>query len=57
MGGVEKLRIKLSQLSTEVEVEVEAELGNNSAYNYQVIHNIQKRFIIVHNAHHCRIIE
>ena len=28
LGGVEKLRIKLSQLSTKVEVEVEAELGN-----------------------------
>ena len=28
MGGVDKLRIKLSQLSTKVEVEVEAELGN-----------------------------
>ena len=27
MGGVDKLRIKLSQLSTKVEVEVEAELG------------------------------
>ena len=29
VGGVDKLRIKLSQLSTKVEVEVEAELGNN----------------------------
>ena len=28
VGGVEKLRIKLSQLSTKVEVEVEAEFGN-----------------------------
>ena len=28
VGGVDKLRIKLSQLSTKVEVEVEAELGN-----------------------------
>ena len=28
MGGVDKLRIKLSQLSTKVEVEVEPELGN-----------------------------
>ena len=27
VGGVDKLRIKLSQLSTKVEVEVEAELG------------------------------
>ena len=27
MGGVDKLRIKLSQLSRKVEVEVEAELG------------------------------
>ena len=29
VGGVDKLRIKLSQLSTKVEVEVEAELGNS----------------------------
>ena len=28
VGGVDKLRIKLSQLSTKVEVEVEAEFGN-----------------------------
>ena len=28
VGGVDKLRIKLSQLSIKVEVEVEAELGN-----------------------------
>ena len=29
MVGVDKLRIKLSQLSTKVEVKVEAEIGNN----------------------------
>ena len=33
MGGVDKLRIKLYQLSTKVELEVEAELGNYSEYS------------------------
>ena len=32
VGGVEKLRIKLSQLSTKVEVEVEAELGKKTRF-------------------------
>ena len=41
-GGVDKLRIKLSQLSTKIEVEVEAELGNYQLNSWTDGHQMAK---------------
>ena len=40
VGWLDKLKIKLSQLSTLVEVEVEAELGNYLDNNWTIFENI-----------------
>ena len=39
---MEKLRIKLSQLSTKVEVEIEAELGNNIFFYFSKMEQMEQ---------------